>query len=87
MNIQTVKDFIEWSEGFAFVEVHDNERWCIDKYDVNWSSVDFPEDEWEYSSEVLESVLRKDGLVLVNTDNGCGVTITLVFLESMEVKD
>lgn len=87
MDIQTVKDFTEWSEGFPFVEVHDTEKWQIVDNEIYWCYTGFLGDEWEYSSEVLESVLRKDGVVLVNIDNRCGGTITLVFLESMEVQD
>jgi hypothetical protein len=39
--------------------------------------------------ETIEEVFqghRKDGLVMVYTDNGCGDTVTMVFLESEEIK-
>ncbi len=86
MNIETIEKFLEWSEGTPYLEVYKG-AWEIDECGVSYTvSDDFPEDEWEYSAEVNGELLRKDGLVLVNVDNGCGETITMVFLESEEIK-
>ena len=57
MDIQTVKEFIEWSEGFPFVEVHDTERWWMADDEIYWANSE--DDRDYYSSEILEDVLRK----------------------------
>lgn len=86
MNIEMIKEFIEWSEDLPYVEVFEG-VWQIDEdgYNVHFqldSNMDF-----EYSVEILRGgIIRKDGLVVMNTDNGSGETITMVFLESEEVE-
>lgn len=85
MNIEMIKEFIEWAEDVPYVEVFEG-VWQIgdEGYEVHFqldSNMDF-----EYSVEVLAgNILRKDGLVVMNIDNGCGETTTMVFLESEEV--
>ena len=39
-----------------------------------------------YSTEVLSVPFEEDGCIIVNGDNGCGETITYVFLKDKEVK-
>lgn len=80
MNIEMIKEFLEWAEHIPFLEVVE-EPWSLVSGEVHWI-----EDDCEYSSETLGKPLRKDGIFIVNTDNGCGETITMVFLEEKEVK-
>ena len=89
MNITTIKDFIKWAEDFPYLSVIESE-WFIDakedylhyEYDKEY----LPEVDWVYSCLINGSPLRKDGLVLFNIDNGCGETITLIFIADKEVQ-
>lgn len=89
MNKQKLTELLEWFEGIAYVEYHPNCKWHYTEYDVHWNSEDyqFSEDlDFEYSAELLRpSPLRKDGFVIMNVDNGCGDTITMIFDEDKEV--
>lgn len=84
MNIETIKEFIKWAEHIPYVEVIDS-VWVINDNEVSWCLQ--PDLEFDYSSEINSEPVRKDGLVVINTDNGCGETVTLVFLASEELSD
>lgn len=84
MNIKMIKEFLEWVEDIMpYLDVVE-ESWSLTSDCVICGIVD--EDDYSYSAELRGDVLRKDGLVVMNTDNGCGETVTRVFLEEKEVK-
>jgi hypothetical protein len=65
----------------AWYQTEDEIHWNTDSnleelYDGNGST---------YSAELTEGVHIQDGCYFVNLDNGCGQTITNVFLGSLEV--
>jgi hypothetical protein len=84
MNIETIEEFVKWAEGVPYLEVFKG-AWLLseDEDEISWELL--PNIEFKYSSEVL-IVHRKEGLAIVNIDNGYGETITMVFLESEEIK-
>lgn len=77
MNLfRKVNDILEEIKYDCYMEV----------YDCEWSFMDEEEEEvyWysegiAYSSELTEGIKEQDDTVFVNTDNGCGETITRVF--------
>lgn len=83
MNIKRIQELVEWSEQMVYLEVFEK-AWQIRGDEVDWYL--YPDMGFLYSSEIRGEILRKDGLVMVNIDNGCGETISMVFLESEEIR-
>jgi hypothetical protein len=83
MNIKRIQELVEWSEQMVYLEVFEK-AWQIRDDEVDWYLC--PDMDFLYSSEIQGEILRKDGLVMVNIDNGCGETVSMVFLESEEIK-
>lgn len=75
--------FIEWTNHLAYVEFIESE-WQLCDGEVRWELLE--SGDFNYSLEVIShEPLYKDGLVLINTDNGCGETITLILEAGKEV--
>ncbi len=83
MDIKSIKEFIEWSEGIPYIDIVE-EFWVINGNELSYELAG--DLEFNYSVEVNCGPLRKDGLVVVNCDNGCGETITMILLEENEIK-
>lgn len=83
MNIKRMQELIEWSEQLVYLEVFEK-AWQVRDGEVDWYLC--PDMDFLYSAEIQGAPLRKDGLVIVNIDNGCGETVSMVFLEDQEIK-
>ena len=77
-----VKSLVEELDHYPYVECVDQE-WCKVEYDVKWVN----EKGDLYSSEYYQGVLSKDDCVIVNTDNGCGETVTMIFLKDKKLDE
>lgn len=82
MNKDTIKQFIKWTEHLAYVEFIESEWQTRDDDEVVWELLE--DDEFDYSAEI-HNILRKDGFVIVNGDNGCGTPLTYIFEASKEI--
>ncbi len=56
--------------------------WYSSSDEVYWK-----EDDGVYSGEVEEGSHTQDECVFINIDNGCGMTITKVFLEDKKITE
>lgn len=84
--IKELTEEIQYAVSFepyecAWYQTEDEIYWNTDSnleelYDGNGST---------YSGELIEGTHIQDGCYFVNLDNGCGQTITRVFLENLEV--
>lgn len=84
--LEDIKKIVEFTEGLIYVEVEEFSNWELsDDESEMWYGL-LEDGEWEYSCEV-NAVLRKDGLVFINVDTGCGDTITMVLDAENEVMD
>lgn len=85
MNQQSIIEHIKYLESQgALIQFYDK-AWVIDEDEVLWELL--PDMEFNYGSETRGRAIHDNGLVFVETDSGCGYTITMVFLESEEIKD
>jgi hypothetical protein len=58
--------------------------WSFTTDSIYWSSTEDCQedpDTWQYSAEYYEAYNEQDGCYFFNYDNGCGETITAVFLK------
>lgn len=83
MNIKRIQELVEWSEQMVYLEVFEK-AWQIRDGELEWYLC--PDMDFLYMGEIQGEPLRKDGLVMVNIDNGCGETISMVFLADQEIK-
>ncbi len=56
--------------------------WYSSSDEVYWKMED-----GVYSGEIREGSHTQDGCVFINIDNGCGMTITKVFLEDKKITE
>lgn len=68
-----------------------DKRWCQSSDEFCWNTDNNLEDLENrdgntYSTEITSTPFEDDGCIIVNGDNGCGDTITHVFLKENEVK-
>lgn len=68
------KELLDEIDYACYMEVETGEWSLFEEDEVAWVN-----GEDVYSSEITEGVYSQDDCVFVNTDNGCGDTITKVF--------
>jgi len=85
MNQQSIIEHINYLESQGALIQFFDKAWLINGGSVSWSLQ--PNMEFECSSFTRPHHVNDNGLVFVETDSGCGYNITMVFLESEEIKD
>lgn len=84
-----IKELTEEIQYSVLLETHEC-AWYQTQDEIHWNTDSNLEELYEgngstYSEEFTEGAHIQDGCYFVNLDNGCGQTITSVFLESLEV--
>lgn len=74
-----IEHFLKWAENSLFVDFFKDSTWSYNGDEVVWEI-----EGTEYISETLGEPLRKDGFFIIDTNNGCGQTVSLIFKESLE---
>lgn len=79
---EEVESLVKRLEYYPYMEAV-KFHWCKNDDEFRW--VDCYGD--IYSAEYNQGVLSREGCVIVNIDNGCGDTVTMVFLKEMELSE
>lgn len=79
---EEVESLVKRLEYYPYMETVKGE-WCKCDNEFRWVDCYLN----IYAAEYNQGVLSREGCVIVNTDNDCGDTVTMVFLKDKELSE